>query len=164
MSLTDVVAYIGTATGISSLVIHFVKFIREKPKLKIELEEGHHWINKNTEKSQPKSFVRIGLRVDNIGDRGTRITSYSMRFICKTPKYINYSIAEPLTERVYVKPHDSAFIEFIHEVHGEIADSIIGCLYILQHTHGKVSITAHSQKSSQPVSTSFHGYTVQTLP
>lgn len=164
MSLTDVAAYIGTATGITSLAIHFVKFIREKPRLKVELEEGHHWTEQGAKASKPKSFVRIGLRVDNIGDRGTRITSYSMRFNCNTPKYFAYSIAEPLTERIYVKPHDSAFIEFIHEVQGEIANQIIGCLYILQHTHGKVSITAHSQKSSQPVSTPFHGYIVQTLP
>ena len=161
MSLTDVVAYIGTATGITSLVIHFVKFIREKPRLKVEQEEGYHWTKESAKASKPVSLVRIGLRVDNIGDRGTRITGYSMRFNGDTSKY---SITAPLTARVYVKPHDSAFIEFIHEVQGEIANPIIGCLYILQHTHGKISITAHSQKSSQPVSTPFHGYIVQTLP
>jgi hypothetical protein len=58
---------IGTLTGIGSLMLHFLKYRKERPKVKVELEDCCHSCEEDMIKFRPIVTIR------NMGDRPSTI-------------------------------------------------------------------------------------------
>jgi len=146
--LMDPLAVIGVILGGVSLGIHLVKFLREKPRLKVEVAYCSHWIvpdPSNPEKVVTKLAARF--HIDNMGDRSTTITLIKGKLASTTD-------ASPWT--VYpqkgrrIRAHDSRVMEIGVDVNWEIQDELVSVGFTFQHTHGKLEVSHTSTKTSSP--------------
>ena len=143
--LTLILGVIGTITGIFSLLIHFIKLRREKPRLRIKLVECFHNYNPDPKQRWIVLFSPH-FRIYNPGDRGTTVSKAELLFKIDNRKYTALAEGRLLGSN-RIKAHDTvdmkseiySFDETIKE------QKKIECIFILHHTHGKETIEGVSE-------------------
>lgn len=148
MSIELILGFIGTITGIIGLLLHYITFQKEKPRLKFELTKCEHSFY------PARSHFRLDsvFRVRNVGDRGTTITKAGLSFkldekIYSVPYhcFITFPGAN-LVLSLWIDAHET-IDEFltIFEIKGEtITQESLDCTFTLYHTHGKETIRGTS--------------------
>jgi len=131
---------IGALTGLFGAIAGLfavLKFLREKPNLKIEVLECNYWFR------QPEKQTRLHIyfNVDNIGDRGTQLKSLEVSFEYKGKLYKDKQLLEmEIIEDTFVDAHKSKEMRwdfYFRDLSIEYAPTL-DCTFTLHHTHDKV--------------------------
>lgn len=138
-----VLGVIGTTTGVLALILHFLRFRRERPDLKVDVIDCRHRAS-----AQVSTNLNIKYTVHNKGDRGTqlyRIEASATDFKGKKhhvskelSQHINASDSLTLSDSLFFKPH------FQYR-------EIMNCSFKLHHTHGKFQFKCESKESTKPL-------------
>ncbi|MCW4016926.1 MAG: hypothetical protein NWF06_11190 [Candidatus Bathyarchaeota archaeon] len=131
MSIELALSTIAIIISLCGLILHFLKFRKERPNLVIKKITCRHHPksdDKNTE-------LRIDFTVHNRGDRGTQINSLEL----------------PAYEMLYILDHQLDAHKSIHENHHftiplSLTNKELQCLFMLHHTHGDKTIEVCSIK------------------
>jgi len=144
--LTPFLAIVGTVTGIAGLLLHLVKFRREKPNLQVETHgcffehEGPGPYNPDTEEG---SIAVIDCLVHNRGDRGTQINAIETRFHVEGVEYQKVE-----AHSVFVEAHKSERVRHDFFFPGLRIEKDVRCRFALHHTHGKKTFDADAPYTS----------------
>jgi hypothetical protein len=134
---------IGSVLGIISALILFVRYLREKPILKLSIGNGIH--------SQGTIYrngsINFSLSVDNHGERGTTIKDI---ILMKTSPvdYSSYYIEHSgFSEVRHLAPHNSLVLNVSFDLENHIiAEENITFDALLLHTHGQEKFSGKSGK------------------
>lgn len=137
MSVELGLSVFATIISLSGLVLHFVRFRKERPNLVIENVKCQHHPQSNVK----KTAIRLAFTVHNRGDRSTQLNTLEL------PDYeTSYKLGHPIeahrskTEDCYLKIPSSITYDQVH------------FSFVLHHTHGDKKIEASSEKTSKSLS------------
>lgn len=144
---------IGTITGAIALVVSYVMYRREKPKLKLKIEKCEHEYVTSKSNFKTLSFY-VSFEVRNLGDRGTSINDVGLSFLKKGKKTfeIKKTTFRPYAERIWLNAHDTVnfAVNFGITAGGELGR--IDCLFTIYQTHGNDTIKCTSvRKPPKPL-------------
>lgn len=143
-----ILGLIGTGVfGTIAAYIAIKKFLKEKPKLKIEVLKC---IYELTTAAPKRTRLSIEFNVDNTGDRGTQLKTLDVSFRYKGKLYEDKQPLEAV-EDTFVDAHKSKQIRhyfFFPDLSIELPAPTIDCTFTLHHTHNKERF---STKAPYPV-------------
>ena len=135
MSVELSLSIFATIVSLCGLILHFVRFRREKPNLQIEVIEcKHHPPSAKVKQTQ----LRIKFHVHNRGDRATQLNSLELE---------TYQQTQSLQKAV--EAHRSIKEDCYFKIPTNITDEILQCSFILHHTHDDKKFDTTSQKSAK---------------
>jgi len=142
-TITSIFAGFGFGISLFALFISLETFLREKPRLKIEVTKCEH---------NAGAFWAT-LQIRNQGDRGTRVSNVGLSFMVGT-KIFRFKATEIReshgdiykSEPIWLEAHDIKELKayFKDDFEG-IAKEKIDCIITIYHTHEPVDVKAVSQ-------------------
>ena len=137
MSVELGLSIIAIIISLFGLILHFLRFRKERPKLVIEKIICHHHPKPDVKKTE----LRIFFTVHNRGDRTTQLNNLEL------PAYeISYGLDQQL------EAHRSISENFHFTIPLLLTIEELQCLFILHHTHGDENIEVSSIKVSYSLS------------
>jgi len=148
ISLELILGIIGSVTGLmgaTSLIIYILRYLKEKPKIEVELIDSKHYYQRRGEKEK-NYFLGFSVEslVRNTGDRGTTIGYAELDFTVAKQHHkisesqiflhgelparvdpndlviIGLSFDFPSSYEVYPKQEEISFALTLHHAHGKI--------------------------------------------
>lgn len=138
MSLELGLGLISLIVACAGLILHFVKFRKERPNLNIELVKCRH--NPSSTKVKKTEF-RLQFYVHNRGDRATQLNSLELQ---------EHKPTHALGEAV--EANKSLTQDCYFNISSRIADDKVQCIFILHHTHGEKKFEVTSKRTSKSLS------------
>lgn len=138
MSVELGLSTISLIMALAGLILHFVKFRKEKPNLNIELTKCRH--NPSSTKVK-KTELRLQFYIHNKGDRPTQLNSLELQEHKQT-----HALGDAVEANKSLK-QDCYF-----NIPSRIIDDKLQCTFILHHTHGEKKFEVTSKKTSKSLS------------
>lgn len=147
-SLELILGIVGTATGVLSLIVHFVRLQKEKPDLELEVTKCWHYLERRKNR-QPTFNLELGLRIKNTGHYGTTLSKIEAVFHDGGKRYLMESDLFQTFEQVtlmptlpvgnlWIGPHKTTDTGCVFRLEDAvIQQEVLKCSFILYHTHGK---------------------------
>lgn len=85
IGIDSILALIGAATGIAAIVISYLTFESQKPKIKVKVTKCEHEFEESKTLREIRFFTH--LEILNRGDRGTTISKIELAFVNNGKKY-----------------------------------------------------------------------------
>ena len=148
LSLELILGIIGTATGVLSLIIHFIRLRKEKPVLKLEVTKCWHYLERRKNR-QPTFNLELESRIGNRGHYGTTLSKIEVVFYDSRKRYLMESDYFHTLEHVTLMPtlpvqnlwivlHKTTDTECVFRLEdAAIEQEVLKCSFILYRTHGK---------------------------
>ena len=131
MSVELALSAIAIIISLCVLILHFLSFRKQRPKLVIEnITCRHHPLSESK-----KTELRISFTVNNVGDRATQLNSLELS---------TYEISYILDQEL--DAHKSIFENYHFTIPLILTNEEIKCIFILHHTHGVITIEIPSMK------------------
>ena len=149
ISLELILGIIGSVTGVmgaTSLIIHILRYLKEKPKIEVELVDASHYYQRRGEnkKNYFLCFI-LETHVRNKGDRGTTIGEAILDFTLGEEKH---RMTTDINERV--DPNDMVKIwprfDFLSSYDKEPIQGEIPFRLIFYHARGQEVLEGTSKK------------------
>lgn len=117
--ITLILGLVGSATGVASLIVHALKFRKERPNIVAELVDAKHFYRRRDEGEE---IYQLGFLLDtqviNKGDRGTTIGKAILHFTIGEKRHhitaIDFEERLEPNDMTTVRPHfvfDSSYDE-----------------------------------------------------
>jgi hypothetical protein len=123
-----------TIASVAGLVLHYVRFRKERPRLSFEVMSCNHYTPSTNIK---KTELRVQFRVHNTGDRATQLNDLELR---------EYQLMHSLDN--VVEAHRSTIVDGYYNIPKRIDDNEIECDFTLYHTHGEENFKVTSERVS----------------
>ena len=144
MSIELILGLVGTVTGILGLIVHIIKFRRERPHLKVEVIECTHEFNQKWEPGDWKAIFHPSFRILNQGDRSTTVSKIELSFVINDKEFYTYQ-----DHSKYYKPidaHETVEVTAPLYIYSQTDEQgSIQCRFTIHHTHGKQIIECTSE-------------------
>ena len=147
-----VLGAIGTTTGVLALILHFLKFRRERPHLKIDVLNCEHKVDEDGN----STMLHIKYTLHNIGDRGTQLNKIEA-FATDFNGEKHHASENIKVSRSRLDAHHSLtlFHYFRFTPHFQYKEKM-ECNFKLHHTHGVFEFQCESEESERPISAAPH--------
>lgn len=140
MSVELGLGVISLIMAFAGLILHFVKFRKERPRLSIKVVKCRHHIPSTKVK---KTELRIQFYVHNRGDRATQLNSLELQEFQNT-----HALEHSIEANKSVKE------DCYYNIPSRIVNDKLQCTFILHHTHGEKKFEVASEKTSKSLSKS----------
>jgi len=139
MSVELSLSIFATIVSLCGLILHFIRFRREKPNLHIEVTRfKHHFASAKVKKTE----LKIEFYVHNKGDRATQLNKLELQ---------TYNQTQVLKDAV--DAHKSIRQNCYFVVPSRIEKQKLQCSFVLYHTHGEKRFEATSEETPQSLLT-----------
>jgi len=151
ISLELILGIVGSVTGVmgaTSLIIHILRYLKEKPKIEAELVDAKHYYSRRGE-NEKNYFLNLisETRVRNKGNRGTTIGKAVLNFVLGEEKH---RMTQDTNDRV--GPNDMVKIcprlDFLSSYDKAPKQEEIPFQLIFYHAHGRIVLEGTSKITS----------------